>query len=397
METSQIDELLLRYSHAEDRIAANLVELDDHRTYGLMTSGVLEGTTAQQVDGLVAEAPRLWSGLDALGRTLERAREIRGSGRLGDHQRIELEAILTRQSVLIAVEQTPLAERDLLADGEVERRVSIDGLIDELRRIYEPLRDAVAAIDALWRDVLPRLDAAATTLADLDAEVVALGAVEPSLDAAHGQLADLRTRILDDPLSLDERAGERLDTAVVDVAARIGRLRNAHDALAGDLATTEMLIADARALRARAETSRAEAEAKVLQPVGLVRVPSDAAIDNLARDAATLRQHADQRWQQTRARLDHWLDVANRFVAQLTEAAARNARPLERRDELRGLLSAYRAKAAAVGLIEQPALSELIDEAHGELYTAPVDLSRAERLVSQLGRAIQGGTTSGKS
>ena len=40
METSQIDELLVRYSHAEDRIAANLVELDDHPTYGLMTSGV---------------------------------------------------------------------------------------------------------------------------------------------------------------------------------------------------------------------------------------------------------------------------------------------------------------------------------------------------------------------
>ena len=130
METSQIDELLLRYSHAEDRIAANLVELDDHPTYGLMTSGVLTGSTADRVDRLVAKAPRLWAGLDALRRTLDRARGIRGNGRLNDHQQIELEAILTRESVLLDVAETPLGERDLLGDGAIEHRVSIEGLID---------------------------------------------------------------------------------------------------------------------------------------------------------------------------------------------------------------------------------------------------------------------------
>lgn len=393
METSEIDELLLRYAHAEDRIAANLVELDDHPTYGLMTSGVLTGTTVTRVEELMSDAPRLWSGLDALRRTLERARSIRGEGRLNDRERIELEAILTRQSVLVEVQQTPLAERDLLAEGVVEHRVSLDELIDELRSIYEPIRDLVAAIDALWRDVLPRLDAAATSLADLDAEVAALGVVEPTLDRTHGQLADLRRRIMDDPLSVDPDAGRHLDTAVADAAARVGSLRSAHDTLVADLATTEVLVAEARALRARAATSLAEAEAKVLEPAGLVRVPGEAAIDALAAQAAELRHGASGPWQQVRFKLDRWLDLAKRMVDQLGQAAERNAAPLERRNELRGLLSAYRAKAAAVGSIEVPELSELIDEAHGELFTAPVDLARADRLVHQLGRAISGDGT----
>jgi len=87
--------------------------------------------------------------------------------------------------------------------------------------------------------------------------------------------------------------------------------------------------------------------------------------------------------------LDQWLELAEALVAQLAQAEKRNQAPLDRRNELRGLLSAYRAKAAAVGLIEQADLSDLADEAHNELFTAPTDLTRAESLVNQLGAAMQ--------
>ncbi|MEE9416722.1 MAG: hypothetical protein V3V01_15665, partial [Acidimicrobiales bacterium] len=74
---------------------------------------------------------------------------------------------------------------------------------------------------------------------------------------------------------------------------------------------------------------------------------------------------------------------------QLVRAYAANALPLRRRDEIRGLLSAYWAKAAAVGRAEDPLLSDLHDDAHNELFTSPTDVARAEMLVSGFGGALR--------
>jgi len=252
---TEIDELLARYSAAESRIAANLVELDDHPTYELITSGVLTGVTHARVNAPAANAPLLWTGLDALRNTLTTARQVRSDGRVSRDDRSELAEILKGKSVLMGVVETPLAERDLLAGRSVERRLTIEALLGELRAIYEPLRDAVADIDAVWRDVLPRLDAANTTLGELSGELSELGASEPTLTAASAQLSELRLVVMDDPLSLDAGAGQELDQAVAAAARNVGQLRHDHDALDTDLARTEELIATARSLRARAQRS----------------------------------------------------------------------------------------------------------------------------------------------
>ncbi len=388
MEITEIDELLARYTAAESRIAANLLELDDHPTYELITSGALTGATRARVEAEAAEAGSLWTGLDALRQTLSRGRQIRADGRVSRDDRTQLEEILLGESVLMGVVQTPLAERDLLAGGSVERRLTIEALLGELRQVYEPLRDAVAGIDAVWRDVLPRLDAAQTTLGELRGEMSELGASESTVSAAEAQLDELRRVVMDDPLSLDTGAGQRLDQAVAAAARGVGRLRHAHDALDADLARTEELVAEARSLRSRAAVAMSDTIAKILDPGDLVQVPDNTTVDELARRGAVLRADSDRPWQQRRAKLDQWLATTETFVAQLSQAEKRNRAPLETRDELRGLLSAYRAKAAAVGVIERADLSDLAEEAHNELFTAPTDLTRAEALVSRLGTAI---------
>jgi len=55
--------------------------------------------------------------------------------------------------------------------------------------------------------------------------------------------------------------------------------------------------------------------------------------------------------------------------------------PIDQRNELRGRLDAYRAKANRLGLLEDSRLCELYDHAHRELYSAPTDLTAAEELV----------------
>ena len=62
--------------------------------------------------------------------------------------------------------------------------------------------------------------------------------------------------------------------------------------------------------------------------------------------------------------------------------------PLAARNELRGRLDAYRAKANALGLLEEPRLCALYDQAHTSLYTAPTDLAAAIGLVEQYQQAL---------
>lgn len=66
-----------------------------------------------------------------------------------------------------------------------------------------------------------------------------------------------------------------------------------------------------------------------------------------------------------------------------------NETPYQSRNELRGLLDALKAKAAASGLAEDPQCTMLYGEARDLLYTAPCDLSGAGAAVSRYGALLR--------
>jgi hypothetical protein len=78
---------------------------------------------------------------------------------------------------------------------------------------------------------------------------------------------------------------------------------------------------------------------------------------------------------------------AGERAAELTAAADGL---IGRRDELRGRLEAYRAKAAGHRLDEHEELAALHTDAHDRLYTAPCDLPAATRAVFAYQRALAG-------
>jgi len=61
---------------------------------------------------------------------------------------------------------------------------------------------------------------------------------------------------------------------------------------------------------------------------------------------------------------------------------------LGRRDELRGLVGAYKAKAARLGMAEDADLAVRYDQVHDLLWTAPCDLAAAEAAVDEYQQAI---------
>ncbi len=67
---------------------------------------------------------------------------------------------------------------------------------------------------------------------------------------------------------------------------------------------------------------------------------------------------------------------------------------LARREELRGLLGAYKAKAARLGAAEDAELAARYDQAHELLWTAPCDLAAATAAVAGYQQAIL--TTEGR-
>lgn len=79
--------------------------------------------------------------------------------------------------------------------------------------------------------------------------------------------------------------------------------------------------------------------------------------------------------------LDGYLARLDRVSRALTMAQDAYAAALERRDELRGRLDAYRAKALQVGVGSDPLVTEAHRAAQTVLRAEPVDLERAEALV----------------
>ena len=391
METHEIDRRLQRYTAAEHRIGANLQELEQHSVYQLLTTDVLTGTTAKALAGVQDADPNLWELFTLLSSALEAARNLRGSGsRIDSASRQDLAHRLGTASVLIATEDIPLAERDLTAASSRQEHITIEALIDRMSSLYEPIRDVVSHAERILRDVLPRLNSAESTVNRLRAEAQQLNLDTVDLDQIDETIGRIRELSLTDPLSIPPNARSSFDDAIHDATERIAAARTSHDELASDIAAASDLLDECRDLIEQASSGRAAALVKIAQPQGLRQPPSLDAIDGPRGLDSRLQPilRSTQPWQAVRAQLDSWSATATRFRNQLQRVKQANARPLEQRDELRGRLTAFRAKMAATGFSEDLVLRDLSAEAHNELFTSPTDLVRAERLVTEFGNRL---------
>jgi hypothetical protein len=200
-------------------------------------------------------------------------------------------------------------------------------------------------------------------------------------------IADTEEVARNDPLALDI-------AAVPGLQARVARLEDSTDGLlrgreerVQDLDAAEAGVSAGLAAVDSCRTQLERYAEKVLVPVdtwsALERLADEFGL--LRRDVEAARQPgADGRCTALLVRGESLL----LDVLRLTAAAQDG---LERRDELRGVLSAYQAKAQAVGPAESLELAELYAAARDVLYSAPCDLELAERRLALFQRAIRPG------
>lgn len=371
LEIAEIDAQIAQYTNAEHRIGVNLHAVGTDPVFGLVESGSLRGQSGRRGQSLAANRERLWPMYLGLQTTLDKARVLRGTKRrVSRRDYAELVELLTGASVVVEGETEPM---------------TIDEALDALRATYEPLAEAVAHINEVLATALPRLSAYEESLARWERDAAVLDYRSTEIEAARRKVDELRARVGDDPLSIEASDLEAAAAAVKRAGVEVAQAGEDRHNLQGDLAALATAVSELSDLRAQAAGAYVEANKMIVNPIGLVAVPGPAAIDGpnglRVRVEAVTANPGD--WQTVRAAMDELSGHVDRLRSQLDRAWARNRMPLERRDELRGRLRAFRAKMDATSSGDSTT-NDLADEIHNELYTAPSDLGRADQMLNEL-------------
>ncbi|MFC6015786.1 hypothetical protein ACFP2T_06235 [Plantactinospora solaniradicis] len=389
MNRTEADRLIRDLGAAYDRISAAMYALDTHPDLAVLRGTQPGGDTARVAAGRPARIDVLWSQFTAFSDLLHRAREVRARrSRPGDAELRELAGLLRAPVVRLG------ADGMVLDDAVADPSAHSSGLVDLARRIETEaagLAGALSEVVAARSRLAEGFGQLTATVARLRTEVGALGdapTVAGDLDRLGRQIDEAYGDALGDPLAatrngpVASRIRDRLRELTVEVTGLAGRLAELTELRDGYPGRVARLRAELDELvAATTETNRvyAVALAKIANP-GLPDLP--AANPALRIHLHQLDQlHRERRWHRLGTELDaveRAVATARRRMVELHEAADGL---LRRRDELRGRLDAYRAKAGRLGLIEHVDLSARYRLARDLLYTSPCDLAAATRAV----------------
>jgi hypothetical protein len=265
-------------------------------------------------------------------------------------------------------------------------------LLRTLEADAERASSLIGQLGTAWRNAVPRLDALRARLGKAGETAETLGMPgDPELAAARTVVDDATAQATSDPLGAKLDEAERL---VARVEERLAELARTRAGIGGDLDAAAARLEELERLITAGAGARAAAEDRIVDPGGLVAPLDPAELDTGARALrprlARIRAQANAgAWPAAAKSLEQWLEDADALRARAEAVASANRAPLERRNDLRGLLDAFRAKAAALGLAEDPALTERYRSAREALYEYRCDVRRAENLVREYGKAIE--------
>ncbi|MFF2084084.1 hypothetical protein ACFVVM_09925 [Nocardia sp. NPDC058176] len=371
LDVVEIDRELAARTAELTKVTTTLLELDRHPGLVLVRRYPPQGETARRWGPVDKALGELWEDLGRVRAILSEAETVRGGrGRLDDRARARLTELLRGRPHEVARIPIPLAQRGLTGPGETVVTVGIADTLDRMRGAFgfvAPFADEVEAVD---RQVLG-------ALAPLQQQVEQ---AHGALDAAAEPLAALLRRAGTDPLGFAE--GE-IATALASLTALIETesARHAeHLGLAADLpgavAALRTRLTELGELQRDADATAATAEHKIATAV----LPAG------GEPAIRLRTELDALGAEpTRPTVEHLIALRVRTADAVDKATRRQelARGLlDRRAELRGRLTSYRAKASRLGVAEDRDVLAADRIAAGLLGRTPCDLGAVTRAVA---------------
>lgn len=374
----QAVDAVAKASAERDTIQANLLELDGSFGKRLLTGAQLTGTTRQRWDKAAATLAGLWDMYASYSAVVDRAAAA-AAGKLGQHELAEITTLLTSPSVEVTRAPAPLARRDLADTGRDQLTTAT--AVARMRGAFAEVTDVVSAAEQAWNAVAGPLDATAADLAHVDAlgdEVLAA-----EVTAVRAELDRQRAALNSDPLGAQVAAANRVRDRAAAVAARAAEQTQVRAGAVQRIAALRAAADAVRAARADALVAYQRAAAKITVVPSVPALP-----DWSARLGALDSLLAAGRL----TRLSSELDLLERELAAAADQFHQSERAvvslLSTRDELRGLLDAYKAKAARLGAAEDPGLARLYDQTRDLLWTAPCDLTAAADAVTGYQQAV---------
>jgi hypothetical protein len=376
-----------------DAIQTNLLELDGSFGKRLLEGATLSGETKRRWDATSASLATLWEVYSAYSSVIDRAAEA-VSGHLGPRELAAITGLLTGPSIQLTAGPAPLAGRDLADSGR--ENLTVVAAVTRMRRAFSPVTEVVSAAEQVVNEMTSKLDGLSAELSRVTPMAASLAdeALTGNLAAAQSKLSRLRATLSSDPLSLwrggqdpvDTSDADRLQERVTAAVTRVDELVRLRDDARQRIADATTAFAAARAAYEDAAAAWQRAAAKI--SAGALPPPPPGLADLTTRLAGLDTLLAAGRW----TRLASDLDEIERELATATGDLRATERTvvdaLSRRDELRGLLGAYQAKAARLGAAEDPGLTERYNHARGLLWTAPCDLVAAADAVTGYQQAV---------
>ena len=383
-----------------DAIQANLLELDGSFGKRLLAGAALTGQTKVRWDKAARTLASLWELYAAYSAVVDRAAEA-VAGRLGPRELAQVTELLAGPSVQLDRSPDPLAPlagRDLADTGREQLTLTVT--VARMRRSFADLTEVVTSAEQVWNEMAGPLDAAGEQLARMTPLAATLGdeALAGNLAAAEGKLARLRDVLNADPLSLwqgssdpgrarvDTSGADRLQERVAAAAARVDELVRLRDDARDRIAEVVAAVATARAARDDAMAAWRRAAEKFA--AGALPPEPPGIVDLSARLAGLDALLTAGRWPRLSSELDEVEHGLAAVTAQFRDTERAALALLNRREELRGLLDAYQAKAARLGAAEDSGLTERYNRARGLLWTAPCDLVAAQDAVTGYQQAV---------
>ncbi|MBL1074278.1 hypothetical protein JK358_07695 [Nocardia sp. 2] len=374
---AEIDRELGDRQREIDAIAATLVEVDKHPGLQLLRRYAPTGVTAQRWTSVQESLDLLWEEFGRLRTILDRARAARTRWRLDALDREELTALLRGRPLEVSRTTIPLAQRSLTGPREQVVHVGLADTVERMKAVFPGVTELLDAVEAVNSRVM-------SALAPLQTEIERAGPTHPELRPLAEDIAALTTQAAIDPLSLtpaeiDRRAGE-LSTRMAAAATLLAELAAMAADWGGATAQLRQRVETLRKTYERALHARTEVERTILAGA-LPDRPDDSAVFSAEVTALEANPPAPAALWELRRRLD-----AAQSAAARSEELAQGL--LDRRGELSGRLSAYRAKAARLGVAEDRDVLAAGRIAAGLLARKPCDLAAVTRAVTDYRQLI---------
>jgi hypothetical protein len=377
-----------------DKIQGNLLDLDASFGKRLLAGASLTGETKIRWVAASDDLATIWQTFGAYSAVVQEADDVLHGARRRGGPLPALTQLLTGPSVVLTQDLVPPTQRQLTESSRPVASLTLTLAVEQMTTAFSRVAGLLAAVERVWNEVSDRLDQVASALAPAKLQGAGLGEHDLAgvLESVDAELGSIRNLLNSDPLWLwrddrvDTTGADQLLQRARDAAARaaqMDRLRADADhriaAVAQKVAAAQACERDACAVLDQVLQKIATLELRT-RPAGTIRLSDRLA----ALDAIKVAG----RWERLAADLDAIDNESAAAASAWQEAESAALALLDQRNELRGLLDAYRAKAGRLGGAENTGLTEAHQLARDLLWSAPCELTAAAAAVRRYQDAV---------